>query len=516
MKTLSDSPSPGDSAHHDLSSENISKAIDSFVKLLGKENVISDLDARQAHAITKWSPAAPHQIPHIVVFPSSTADVSAIMSTCSQRRIPVVGYSGGTSVPGAIAATRGGICVDFKHMNKILATHKEDMDVVLQPAVDWQQLNAHLDSFGLFSPPDPGPGAMIGGMIALNCSGTNAYRYGPMKQWVVSMTVVMADGTTIVTRRRPRKSSAGYDLTSMFVGSEGTLGLVTEAVLKVTSVPKNVHVAVASFPTTINATNAATALVHSGLPTEALELLDKHSMWAINQAGLSSKKWKESPTLFLKFAGLELAVQAQLEIFKEAAKENHYEELEISARTDDIEASWGARKNIGPSLMAMKTHPTDLFLSADAAVPISRLADVIEETHQVIKDAGLAGSTLGHVGDGEFTPQVTAKIKLTLIVFSLSSYTLNYILTSGNFHTVIVCPESQRNKGEDILNWVQKRAIQVEGTVTGEHGVGFKLRDHLVDEVGVDAVSVMKKIKEALDPGNILNPDKVFRLENGI
>lgn len=214
------------------------------------------------------------------------------------------------------------------------------------------------------------------------------------------MTVVLADGKIVVTRRLPRKSSAGYDLTSLIVGSEGTLGLVTEAVLRVTSIPKNLHVAVASFPTTHKATDAAMTLIRSGLPIEALELLDKHSMWAINQSGLSSKSWRESPTLFLKFAGLELAVQAQLKIFQRAAEANECEELEVSARKEDIDVSWGARKKVGPSLMAMKKHPTDLFLNADAAVPISKLADMIEETHRVIRDVGLAGSTLGHVGDG--------------------------------------------------------------------------------------------------------------------
>ena len=234
----------------------------------------------------------------------------------------------------------------------------------------------------------------------MNCSGTNAYRYGPMRHWVISMTVVLADGTIVKTRHRPRKSSAGYDLTNLVVGSEGTLGLVTEAVLKLTSVPKNLHVAVASFPSTHAAIKAATTLVQSGLPINALEFLDKHSMWAINKSGLSKKLWKEDPTLFLLFSGLQAAVQAQVETARITAEENHCKEFVASARKEDIDLWWGTRKSVGQSLMEMKNHPTDLFLNADTAVPISRLADMIEETHQVIAKAGLAGSTLGHVGDG--------------------------------------------------------------------------------------------------------------------
>lgn len=221
-----------------------------------------------------------------------------------------------------------------------------------------------------------------------------------MKEWVISMTVVLADGAIVKTRQRPQKSSAGYDLTSLIVGSEGTLGLVTEAVFKVTSAPENPHVAVATFPSTHAAARTAVSLIGSGLPIDALELIDKHSMGAINKSGLSSKQWNESPTLFLKFSGSKRTVQDQLQIAREAAKANDCEDFEVSSEKHEIEISWGARKSVGPALMAMKKDPTDLFLSADAAVPISSLADMIEETHQAITEAGLIGSTLGHVGDG--------------------------------------------------------------------------------------------------------------------
>lgn len=317
----------------------------------------------------------------------------------------------------------------------------------------------------------------------MNCSGTNAYRYGTMKDWVISMTIVLADGTIVKTRRRPRKSSAGYDLTKLMVGSEGTLGLVTEAVLKVTSAPANVHVVIANFPSTHSAVKAAVTLIGSGLLLDALELLDKQSMWAINKSGLSSRKWKESPTLFLKLSGLQLAVEAQLKIIREAAQANRCEDFEVSTRKADIDISWGARKKVGPSLMAMKKDESDLFLNADAAVPISSLADIIEETHKVIANAGFSGSTLGHVGDGKsFMP-----------ILNLGTRSL---LTShkGNYHTVIICPENRREEGEKILAWVQQRAVQLEGTITGEHGIGIKLRDGLVNEVGEKAVNMMRKV----------------------
>ncbi|KAL9611909.1 MAG: hypothetical protein Q9167_003462 [Letrouitia subvulpina] len=441
-------------SQYDLSNENISNASDQLKKLLGQGKVVSDLDVRRAHSITKWSAAAPSQIPALVVFPDNTTDVAVIMRVCSSNRIPVVGYCGGTSLPGAITATQTGVSVDFNRMNKILATHADDMDVVLQPAVGWEELNDHLKAHDLFFPPDPGPGAKIG---------TNAYRYGAMRQWVISMTVVLANGTVIKTRQRPRKSSAGYDLTNLMVGSEGTLGLVTEAVLKVTPIPQNLHVAIASFPTEHAATSAAMTLIRSGLSIDAVELLDKHGMWAINQSGLSSRKWIESPTLFLKVSGLPSVIQTLSETIREAAERNQCESFDISAREKDIDIWWGARKQVLPSLLAMKKHDTDLHLGEDTAVPISRLADIMKETHEAIESAGLTGSVLGHVGD-------------------------------GNFHTSIVCPEDRKDDGERVISWLRKRAIELEGTVTGEHGIGLKLKDSLVDELGKEAVDTMRKV----------------------
>ena len=235
----------------------------------------------------------------------------------------------------------------------------------------------------------------------MGCSGTNAYRHGTMREWVISMVVVLADGTIVRTRRRPRKSSAGYDLTQLLVGSEGTLGLVTEAVLKLTSAPKNSHVAVVTFPDTYAAVRTGVSLVGSGQLIDALELVDKHSMGAINKSGFSPKIWKESPTLFLKFSGSPSAVADQICMAKDAAKRNGNESFELFVKKDDIEVIWFARKIVGKAVMAMKNHPSDHFLTADAAVPISRLGDIIEETQKAIIDAGFTGSAIGHLGDGE-------------------------------------------------------------------------------------------------------------------
>ena len=238
----------------------------------------------------------------------------------------------------------------------------------------------------------------------MNCSGTNAYRHGTMRNWVTSITLVLADGTILKTRNRPRKSSAGYDLTSLIVGSEGTLGLVTEAVLKITSLPKNQHVVVATFPDTHAAVKAALVLIKSGMMVDAIELVDRYSIMAINHAGTSSRRWEEVPSLFLKFSGSSLrAVQEQIQIAEEASVSNNCRKFEVMKDKEEMEVAWSARKQVAPSLIAMKKDPTDLFITSDVAVPISKMAETIDWAQEIITEAGLVGSTMGHVGDGEFT-----------------------------------------------------------------------------------------------------------------
>lgn len=335
--------------------------------------------------------------------PRTTEEVSGIAKICHSRRIPMIAFSGGTSLEGTLAATtRGGCCVDFRLMNRVIAVHPKDMDVVVQPGVGYEELNQMLDPQGLFFPPDPGPGAQIGGMIGQGCSGTNAYRYGTMKDWVLGMTVVLADGTVVKTRNRPRKSSAGYNLTQLMIGSEGTLGIVTEASLKLTSAPRNIRVAVVAFPTTQCAVDTAIEVVQNDMPVAAMELLDSFTMRAINRAGYVSKEYPELPTLFFKFAGHSAqAVQEQIARVQDFARKNRCRTFEFSKNEEEAAGLWSARKTALWSLLAMKENPDDKFLSADTAVPISRLGDLVEETNGYIEESGLLGSCLGHVGDGE-------------------------------------------------------------------------------------------------------------------
>ena len=395
---------PHFSPHHDITPGNIDEARKEFLAIVGQSGIDDDPGNLKSRSSSEWSISPVDSYASLILFPQSTLQVSKIMEVCHRRRIPVTGFSGGTSLDGALAATRGGICIDFSRMNKILEFHERDMDVVVQPAVGWQQLNQYLARKGLFFPPDPGPGAQIGGMIGTGCSGTNAYRYGTMKDWVISTTIVLADGTIVKTRNRPRKSTAGYDLTRLMVGSSGTLGLATEAVLKVTAKPDNEQVAVIAFPSTYKAVSTVIDAVQQGLPLAAMELLDENTMKSVNESGYATKTWKETPTLFVKFNGTKHAVKEQIDVIGALAEKHGRESFESSGDPKQIDALWSARKTALWSFIAQKRHPDDKFLSSDVAVPISRLADIIEEAKDMVRKAGLLGSTLGHVGDGKNLP----------------------------------------------------------------------------------------------------------------
>ena len=287
------------------------------------------------------------------------------MKVCHRRKVPITAMSGATSLEGHFAPTRGGVCLDTMRMDQILKLHKEDLDVVVQPAVGWEDLNEALAEDGLFFPPDPGPGAKIGGMVGTGCSGTNAYRYGTMREWVVSLTVVLADGTIIKTRQRPRKSSAGYDLTKMFIGSEGTLGIVTEAVLKVTVIPKNQRVAVATFPTVHAAAECVGRVVGEGIQVAGVEILDDVQMRCINESGSTSRRWKESPTLFFKFTGTATGVKEQIALVQELAKKSRSKTFEFARNEDESKELWSARKEALWSVMAMRRNQDDHVWTTD-------------------------------------------------------------------------------------------------------------------------------------------------------
>ncbi|CCC05971.1 hypothetical protein SMACR_00187 [Sordaria macrospora] len=468
---------------HDTGKANLEAAWADFAKIVGEENVSTAGYDLEEHSNSDWSSHqsdASHK-PFCIVYPSSTEEVSEIMKVCHSRAIPVVGYSGGTSLEGHFTPTRGGICVDFRRMNKVLALHKEDLDVVVQPAVGWQDLNEDLAKDNLFFPPDPGPGAQIGGMIGTGCSGTNAYRYGTMREWVLSLTVVLADGTVIKTRQRPRKSSAGYDLTKLFIGSEGTLGLVTEATLKLTVKPASESVAVASFKSIREAASCVASVVANGVPVAAVEILDDDQMRIINQAGVTTRRWKEAPTIFFKFSGTPSGVKEQVAIVQQLSKQTGGQSFEFAKNNDEQAELWSARKEALWSTFSIK-KPDDHLWTGDVAVPMSRLPDIIELTKDDLKKSGLKSSIVGHVGD-------------------------------GNFHILLLYNDRERKLAEDCVHRMVKRAVEMEGTVTGEHGVGLVKRDYLPHELGETTVDTMRKIKLALDPKCILNCDKVVRMQ---
>ena len=389
---------------HNTSPINLEACWTDMVSIVGEEHVSTDKADLQSHSGSDWSSYTTKnsERPFMIVSPLTTEEVSKIMQVCHRRKIPVTGYSGGTSLEGHFSATRGGICMDFSRMDKILKIHKEDLDVVVQPALGWELLNEVLGKEGLFFPPDPGPGAMIGGMVGTGCSGTNAYRYGTMRDWVLSLTVVLADGTVIRTRQRPRKSSAGYDLTRMFIGSEGTLGLVTEATLKVTVKPRHESVAVASFGTIREAAECVSRVVGEGVPIAAVEILDDVQMRCINESGSTSRIWKEVPTLFFKFSGTQSAVKESIGLVQKLAKSKGGKSFDFARDANEVAELWSARKEALWSVMAKRRDESDHVWTTDVAVPISRLPDIIEETKEDMARSGLLAAMVGHVGDGNF------------------------------------------------------------------------------------------------------------------
>ena len=396
--SLENTPKPG----HNISNHNLSEARSEFESILGRDsNLISaHAPTLKAHSSTEWSPSPTSKTASLILYPQSTAHVSSILKVCHKRFIPVTPFTGGTSFDGALAATRGGICLDLSQMNAITAIHARDLDAVVQAGVKWDALNKELAPTGLFFPVDPGPSAAIGGMIATNCSGTNAYRYGTMKDWVISCTVVLADGTIVKTRHRPRKSSAGYDLTRMVVGSSGTLGVVTEAVVRLTAIPQNVQVAVVSFPGLKEAVDSVVELVQQGQQLEAMELLDAQGMKAIDDSKTTKRRWRAETTIFFKFGGSEGIVAEQVKAVKEVTSRYGRLSYEVSSSKEDVDDLWSGRKQALMSALAARPNPTDRFVTSDVAVPISRLAEIIGLCHKMIDESGFWGSVIGHVGDG--------------------------------------------------------------------------------------------------------------------
>ncbi|KAM7187928.1 mitochondrial D-lactate dehydrogenase [Rhypophila sp. PSN 637] len=446
---------------------------------LGGEDIIStDPEDLHAHGYSEWSTTNPEGLPVAVAYPRSTEQVATIARVCHRYRVPIIPYSGGSSLEGNFSAPFGGISVDFAFMDKIIQFNKDDMDVVVQPSIGWQDLNEQLVKMGsgLFFPIDPGPSAKIGGMIGTNCSGTNAVKYGTMKDWVINLTVVLADGTIIKTRRRPRKSSAGYNLNGIFVGSEGTLGLVTEATLKLTVIPEEFSVAVVTFPTIRDAASAAAEVMQTGIPVAAMEIMDEVQMKVVNMGGATAPRvWKEMPTLFFKFSGTKAGVKENISLVQKITRNNKGSNFEFAKDAREQKLLWSARKESLWSMLALRKEGEEVW-STDVAVPFSRLADIIEVSKKEMDDLGLFASILGHIGD-------------------------------GNFHESIIYnrrDKVERGKVEVCVKNMVKRALEMEGTCTGEHSIGWGKKESLLWEVGPDTLGVMKAIKSALDPNWIM------------
>lgn len=329
------------------------------------------------HGYSEWSPANIERLPIAVAYPKSTEEVSTIAKICHQYKVPMTGFSGGSSLEGNFSAPHGGISVDFAKMDKVIAFHEEDMDIVVQPALGWVDLNKEIASSGLFFPVDPSPSAKFGGMVGTNCSGTNAVRYGTMKDWVLNLTVVLADGTIIKTRGRPRKSAAGYNLNGLFVGSEGTLGLVTEITLKLAAIPKEYSVAVCTFSSIRDAASTASEVMKAGVPVAALEFLDATQMAVLNKGGYTAPKyWKEVPTVFFKFSGTPGSIKDNIKEVQAISKKHNGGSFEFAKNQKEQDLIWSGRKQALWSLLAARPQGTELW-TTDIAVPVSRLAEII-------------------------------------------------------------------------------------------------------------------------------------------
>ena len=421
---------------------------------------------------------APHS-PDAVAFARSTEEVSAIVRLCSSHKAPVIAFGAGTSLEGHVAALAGGVCIDLSQMNRILRINAEDLDAVVEAGVTRKQLNEHLRDTGLFFPIDPGADASLGGMAATRASGTNAVRYGTMRENVLSLTVVLADGRVIRTARRARKSAAGYDLTRLFIGSEGTLGIITEVTVRLYGIPEAISAAVCAFPTIEDAVNTVILTIQIGVPVARIELLDEAQMAATNK--YSKLNHKVAPTLFFEFHGTTAGVAEQAETVKSIAADYGGNDFRWATTPEERSKLWQARHDAYYAALALR--PGSKGWATDVCVPISRLAECISETQRDLADSPIPSALVGHVGDGNFH-----------LVFMIDPQRPDEIAEAGRLNERMVA-----------------RALAMEGTSTGEHGVGYGKMDFLVSEHG-EALSVMRSIKKALDPDNILNPGKIVRV----
>ncbi|WP_169568047.1 FAD-binding oxidoreductase [Sneathiella limimaris] len=416
--------------------------------------------------------------PDLVCFAKSTEEVSEIVKICAKHKIPVVPFGAGTSLEGHINAVEGGVSLDLNQMDQILEVHEEDLDCVVQPGVRRKQLNEHLRDTGLFFPIDPGADATIGGMASTRASGTNAVRYGTMKDNILNLTVVLPDGKIIKTGGRAKKSSAGYDLTRLYIGSEGTLGVITEITLKLYGIPEAISAATVSFPDVESAVQSVILTIQSGIPIARIEFLDDVQIDAINK--YSGLDLPVQVSLFLEFHGSEQGVAEQAEMVGEICKDFGAEDFKWTSKPEDRTKLWEARHNAAYAARALRNGAS--MWATDVCVPISRLADCILETKADLDKSSLIAPIVGHVGDGNFH--------------------LAFVLNMDD--------PAEIAEAEELNARLIARAQSMEGTCTGEHGVGLGKKKYLKNELGEGAVEVMATLKAALDPDNIMNPGKII------
>ncbi|KAF8965864.1 FAD-linked oxidase-like protein [Flammula alnicola] len=447
----------------------------------GEEKVSTDPDDLHTHGFSP-SDHYPDMAPSVVVYPTSTEDVVEVVKIATKYKVPITVYSGATSLEGQYRGyPTGGICVDMNNMDRIIAIHEADSDLVCQPGARWMDINETLKEKGipLFFPIDPAPGATIGGMLSTGCSGTNAVRYGTAKgEWFLNVTVVLPSGEVIKTRRRSRKSSAGFDMTKLFIGAEGTLGIVTEVTIRLAPLLPTT-VAVVQFPDVQKATEAVVEVMNTGVGIQCVELVDDVFMSAVNKYGMSKRRYPVADSLFFKFQGPTAAsLRETAAIVKRVVEKHGGTGFELARNDDEAEELWADRKNAHYAGLALgpkgsKGWPTDV------CVPVSNLPQLVYETKRDIAEAGMVSTIVGHVGD-------------------------------GNFHAHILFTTEEKAKAKELVHRMVKRAIALDGTCTGEHGVGIGKKEYLVEELGKGTVQLMKAIKRTIDPLGLFNPGKLY------
>jgi D-lactate dehydrogenase (cytochrome) len=416
-------------------------------------------------------------LPDAVVYARSTQDVADCVRLCAEFGVPVVPFGAGTSLEGHALPVRGGVSIDMSKMDRIVAVHAEDFDCTVEAGVRREELNAHLRDTGLFFPIDPGANATIGGMASTRASGTNAVRYGTMREAVLALTVVTADGEVIRTARRARKSAAGYDLTRLFVGSEGTLGIITEVTLRLHPIPEAISSAVCGFASLQGAVDTVVQAIQSGVPLARVELLDDRQIAAVNR--WSTLDLPEVTTLFFEFHGSPAGVAEQVSTVRDLAAANGGGDFAFSNRQEERARLWKARHDA--YYAAVKARPCAVGWTTDVCVPISRLPEIILATRADIDAGSVPATIVGHVGD-------------------------------GNFHVIFSIDPTAPHEFEEVAGInarLVERALAMDGTCTGEHGIGLGKQDWLEAELG-DAVGLMRTLKRALDPKGIMNPGKIF------